>query len=134
MPAPRSFKQELVGAFGCPIAENPTQAMIEPAFRALGLDWRYLTVEVRPDDRRDARSVQWEGEYQVPADTGLLVNATSIGLSPDVHARVPVAAGSFRPGLLACDVIPNPPRTRFLAEAEARGCDTLDGLGMLVNQ
>ena len=43
-----NFKQELVGCFGFPVAENPTQAMIEPAFRAMGLDWRYLTLEVRP--------------------------------------------------------------------------------------
>jgi len=33
-----------------------------------------------------------------------------------------------------CDVIPNPPRTRFLEATEARGAITLDGLGMLVYQ
>jgi len=50
----RSFKQELVGVFGFPVAENPTQAMIEPAFADMGLDWRYLTVEVRwPSGRVD---------------------------------------------------------------------------------
>ena len=32
------------------------------------------------------------------------------------------------------DVIPNPPRTAFLEEAEARGCVAIDGLGMLVDQ
>jgi shikimate dehydrogenase len=31
-------------------------------------------------------------------------------------------------------VIPNPPQTPFLQEAEARGATTLDGLGMLVYQ
>src|SRR5262245_33166453 len=46
----RSFKQELVGVFGQPVAENPTQVMIEAAFRAMGLDWRYLTIEVAPAD------------------------------------------------------------------------------------
>src|SRR3954470_23040708 len=51
---PRSFKQELVGVFGQPVAENPTQAMIEAAFAALRLDWRYLTVEVAPADLADA--------------------------------------------------------------------------------
>ena len=44
-----NFKQELTACFGFPVAENPTQAMIEPAFAALGLDWRYLTLEVRPE-------------------------------------------------------------------------------------
>jgi shikimate dehydrogenase len=32
MPAPLSFKQELTGVFGFPVAENPTQAMMEPAY------------------------------------------------------------------------------------------------------
>ena len=45
-----NFKQELVGCFGFPVAENPTQAMIEPAFNALNLDWRYLTLEVSPEN------------------------------------------------------------------------------------
>ena len=49
-----NFKQELVGCYGYPVAENPTQAMIEPAFRALGLDWRYLTLEVRPEGLKAA--------------------------------------------------------------------------------
>ena len=50
MPKELNFKQELVGCFGFPVAENPTQAMMEPAFRAMGLDWRYLTLEVRPEN------------------------------------------------------------------------------------
>jgi shikimate dehydrogenase len=78
--------------------------------------------------------VRWQGDYRVPADTDLLINATSIGLYPDVEARVPVALESLGRDLVVCDVIPNPPRTRLLREAEARGCRTLDGLGMLVNQ
>ena len=35
---------------------------------------------------------------------------------------------------MVADVIFNPPRTVFLEEAGRRGCTTLDGLGMLVNQ
>lgn len=253
----RSFRQELVGVFGYPVAENPTQAMIEPAFAAMGLDWRYLTVEVRPDALGDAvqgaramnwrglnctiphkvavieyldrlspaaetigavncvvirdglllgdntdgkgflQSVQskrpvaglrgvilgaggaaraigvelalagaehltivnrdpgrgqtlarliaertgvatnfvvWEGEFSIPSGTGLVVNATSIGLYPDVDAKVPLRLDTLQPEMLVCDVIPNPPRTHLIREAEARGCTTLDGLGMLVNQ
>jgi shikimate dehydrogenase len=32
------------------------------------------------------------------------------------------------------DVIPNPPRTPLIRDAEAHGCRVLDGLGMIVNQ
>ncbi len=41
---------------------------------------------------------------------------------------------SLRPGLVVADVIPNPPRTLLVRQAEERGCTVLDGLGMLVNQ
>ena len=44
-----NFKQALTAAFGDPIAENPTQAMIEAAYRHHKLDWRYLTIEVKKD-------------------------------------------------------------------------------------
>jgi len=53
---PANFKAELVGCFGQPVAENPTGAMLEAAFRALGLNWRYLTVEVSRERLRDALS------------------------------------------------------------------------------
>ena len=52
-----NFKQELVGCFGFPVAENPTQAMIEPAFDDLGLEWRYLTLEVTPENLKDAQKL-----------------------------------------------------------------------------
>src|ERR1700722_2028289 len=45
---PANFKAELVACFGQPVAENPTGAMQEAAFSALGLNWRYLTIEVSP--------------------------------------------------------------------------------------
>src|SRR5215475_4600735 len=51
---PANFKAELVGCFGQPVAENPTGAMQEAAFQALGLNWRYLTVEAPPEKLRDA--------------------------------------------------------------------------------
>lgn len=239
-----NFRQELVGVFGQPVDENPTQAMIEAAFRHHGLDWRYLTIEVAFEDlgsavqgaramgfrgfnctiphkiaviphldsvadsarqigavntvvKRDneligentdgkgfieslrtvtdprgkrvvvlgaggaARAIAvelalagaahltvvnrrprelpveaefhlWDGDYVVPPGTDVLVNATPIGLYPDVDARVPVDPATF-PEIVA-DVIPNPPQTRLLEDAAARGCATLDGLGMLVGQ
>lgn len=264
MAATLNFKQELVAAFGQPITENPTQAMIEAAFRHHDLAWRYLTIEVAPDGLADAvrgaramgfrgfnctiphkvaviehldglgesaalmgavncvvrqpdgrmigentdgkgflealrpiadpaskavvvlgaggaaravtvelalagaRSIlvvnrsanrgqdladllakevtaksapgftsgyaAWDGDFVVPDGTDILVNATSIGLYPDIDARVPVALDSLQPGMVVADVIPNPPRTRLIRDAEARGCRVIDGLGMLVAQ
>jgi len=255
----RSYKEELVGVFGYPVAENPTCVMQQAAFEACGLQWRYLTIEVRPEQLADAmrglrafnmrginltiphkvavipyldrlspeaeligavntvvaqgseligyntdgkgflRSVRedagvdprgkrvvflgaggaaramavemalagashitivnrtptrgeelarhlrertnvtadyvpWQDEYVVPPDVDILINATSIGLFPNVTEMPRVAMSSVRRDLLVCDVIPNPPRTAFLAAAEQRGARTLDGLGMLVYQ
>ncbi|MFM7100004.1 MAG: shikimate dehydrogenase [Verrucomicrobiota bacterium] len=81
----------------------------------------------------DARAVAWRGEHPVPADTDIVINGTSIGLY-DPAARLPVDLTSLRPGMVAADVVFSPVQTRFLAEAAARGCRPLDGLGMLVNQ
>jgi len=253
----RSFKPELCCLFGKPVAENPTQPMIEAAFRHHGLDWRYVQFEIEPEALGDAvrgmramgfrggnvttphkvaivkhldriaesaslmgavncivrrgnelvgentdgkgfvqslrgktdpagkkvvilgaggaaRAIavelalagakslilvnrnpergreladllrsrtkvvteysRWEGDYRIPADADVLVNATSIGLYPDVQARIPLEASTIAPRMVVADVIPNPPDTRLLREARARGCAVLDGLGMLVNQ
>ena len=258
-----NFKQELVGCYGFPVAENPTQAMIEPAFEAMGLDWRYLTLEVKPDDlpaavagarafgfrgfnctiphkvaviehldglgesaalmgavncvvNRDGRFIgentdgkgfvssfrdiadpagksmlllgaggasraigvemalagvrkitlvnrsedrgrelealfrgkvneaaggglevdylPWEGDIAIPEGTDIVVNATSIGLFPDVDARVALDLETLRPEMVVADVIPNPPKTRLVRDATERGCQVIDGLGMLVAQ
>ena len=76
----------------------------------------------------------WDSDYSIPEDIDIVVNATSIGLFPDIQARVAVKQESLRPSLVVADIIPNPPRTRFVEEATARGCEVIDGLGMLVNQ
>ena len=253
----RSFKPELCCLFGKPVAENPTQPMIEAAFRHHGLDWRYVQFEIEPEALADAvrgmramgfrggnvttphkveivkhldrvaesaslmgavncivrrgdqlvgentdgkgfvhslrsktdpagkkavilgaggaaraiavelaiagaRSIvivnrspekahelaalivkgtgvpaeaePWEGDYEVPPDADVVVNATSIGLYPDITARIPLIVETLEPGMVVADVIPNPPDTRLLQAARGRGCAVLDGLGMLVNQ
>jgi shikimate dehydrogenase len=75
----------------------------------------------------------WKGSYSLPADTDILINATSIGLFPNVNDKPEVDYQSISPNMLVCDVIINP-MTPFLAEAEKRGSKILDGLGMLVYQ
>ncbi len=254
-----NYKFELVGVFGFPVAENPTCVMQDAAFAALDLQWRYLTIEVRPDALPDAirgaramgmkginltiphkvaviplldeispdaaligavntvrrdgdrfigentdgkgflrgvreeagmdprgrrivvlgaggaaraitvelalagaaqitiwnRSVErgqalcdhlqrrvkasarfesWSRTCVVGPDADILVNATSIGLFPDVDAMPDVDLKDARPDLLVCDVVPNPPETRLIKAARARGLKSLTGLPMLVYQ
>jgi shikimate dehydrogenase len=254
-----NYKSELVGVFGDPVAENPTGIMQEAAFKELGLNWRYLLIQVQRNNLGDAmkglkvfnmrgvnltiphkvevlkyldevtedaqlmgavntvrregdkligentdgkgflRSLQedaeidpagkeivvlgaggaaravtvelalagaaqitvvnrteergktlvkllndkmpvkaefvlWDHTYALPKQTDVLVNATSIGLYPNVEDRPELDYDTITASMTVCDVIPNPPRTPFLKEAETRGARTLDGLGMLVNQ
>ncbi|MDT3720686.1 shikimate dehydrogenase [Pseudomonas oryzihabitans] len=84
--------------------------------------------------RAAATYARWDRAFPIPADTDIIVNATPIGLFPDTAAHLDLNTDSLRPGLVVADVIPNPPRTHLIRDAEARGCVTLDGLGMLVNQ
>lgn len=252
-----NFKQELTACFGQPVSENPTQVMMEAAYRHHGLDWRYLTIEVAPQDlaaavagarvmgfrgfnctiphkvaviahldglgesaslmravncvvrrgekligentdgkgfvkslkelvdptgkravifgaggaaraigvevalagateltivnrsasrgkelaalltdkvRVKTNLVAWDQDYVVPEGVDIVINATSIGLFPDVDARLALDVNSLRSGMVVADVIPNPPKTRLVRDATARGCKVIDGLGMLVNQ
>ena len=36
--------------------------------------------------------------------------------------------------MVVADVVPSPPRTNLIKDAEVCGCTIVDGLGMLVNQ
>ncbi len=252
-----NFQQQLTGVFGYPVSENPSQVMVESAYRHHELDWRYLSLAVAPADlatavqgaramgfrgfnctlphkvavipyldsvgesaalmgavncvvRRgdrligentdgkgflqslrglidpagkqvvifgsggaaraisvelalagvrsiivvnrgeqrgqdlvtllrdkvgvEAQGVVWRGDYAIPRDIDVVINATSIGLYPDVDARVPLDLTTLTPNMVVADVIPNPPGTRLIRDAQARGCPVIDGLGMLVNQ
>jgi shikimate dehydrogenase len=81
----------------------------------------------------EAAHTVWSGDHAVPAGADIVINATSIGLyAPE--ARLPLDLATLRPGMVVADVVFNPVRTRLLADAAARGCRPLDGLGMLVNQ
>lgn len=254
-----NYKAELVGVFGHPVAENPTVVMQEAAFRALNLNWRYLTIEVHPQNlanafqgmramhfqginltiphkvevlkyldgvapdaalmgavntvrcegdkligentdgkgflqslKNDAKIdpqgtqvvvlgaggaaraitvelalagakqitivnrtprrgealvkllndktptsavfVPWDGTYAILPETDVVVNATSIGLFPNVDEKPDIDYTTITAAMTICDVIPNPPYTPFLQAADACGAKTLDGLGMLVYQ
>jgi 3-dehydroquinate dehydratase/shikimate dehydrogenase len=66
-------------------------------------------------------------------DADIIINATRVGMYPDVD-ETPVPADFLRPGMLAFDVVYNPAETRFLKEARARGCAVVSGIDMFVGQ
>ena len=254
----KNYRAELVGAFGCPIDENPTGVMEEAAFAAKGLHYRYLTIKVKKGDLKaamdgvramnmrginltiphkvevlqyldelspaaaiigavntvvnkdgrlfgentdgkgfirsledagvsvkdkhivvlgaggaaraisvecalsgakkvtivnvtrtrgeeltrllqektdaEAAYVSWDHTFSVPEDTDILVNATSIGLYPNVNEKPDVDYDTVTERMVVTDVVFNDPHTLFLQEAEKRGAKTVNGLGMLANQ
>jgi shikimate dehydrogenase len=76
----------------------------------------------------------WRGTWHIAGSDDLIVNATSIGLYPDVDAMPDVDLCGANPDALVADVVFNPPETPLLRAARRRGLRTLDGLSMLVYQ
>ena len=88
------------------------------------------------NERTTARAelAPWDGSYRIAPRTDIVVNATSVGLFPAVEDKLDLDPDTLREHMVVADVIPNPPRTQLIRDAEARGATALDGLGMLVNQ
>jgi shikimate dehydrogenase len=95
---------------------------------------RELTALINDKTKAAADFVLWDRTYSIDRAADIIVNATSIGLFPDVDGRLDIDLANARSEAIVADVIPNPPRTLLVRDAEARGLRTLDGLGMLVNQ
>lgn len=64
----------------------------------------------------------------------LVINTTPLGMTPREDVSPWPAELSWPAGALVYDLVYNPARTRFLADAEAAGCQVANGLGMLVHQ
>ena len=91
-----------------------------------------MTSDLRRSVASEVIFEPWTGTYTVPPDADVFVNATSIGLFPDIEAMPDVDLSGTR--AVVCDAVFNPPETRLLAEARRYGLKTLDGLSMLVYQ
>ncbi len=50
----KCYRSELIGLFGFPVDENPTVVIMEAAFKALELNYRYNTMLVYPEDLETA--------------------------------------------------------------------------------
>ena len=80
-----------------------------------------------------ASAVPWQGDYVVPPEADLLIQATSLGQDA-AKAGLPLALDSLRPELLIADVAANSPHAWLFNQAAQRGCQTVDGLTMFIEQ
>ena len=104
--------------------------------RAQELDWaKDLASRIGQTfgQKVDALELNRENLAKVLDKADVLVNATSVGMSPNVEA-IPLDADLLRQGLTVYDVVYNPIKTRLLREAEAVKAKTIAGLDMLVWQ
>lgn len=76
----------------------------------------------------------WDTTYQIPSDTDIVIQATSIGLFPNIDDTPDIDHQTLLPNMVVADGIHNPPQTKLLQAAQARGCQTVNGLQMLVGQ
>jgi len=125
------------------------------ASRAIAFQFAYsggeITIANRTEERADklardlrtgleeldrsshVRSIGLDRVASEIADADILINATSIGMHPDVGAS-PVSPDLLRPELVVFDIVYNPLHTRLLSEAEQRGAIAIGGVRMLVHQ
>ncbi|MDO4648231.1 MAG: shikimate dehydrogenase [Eubacteriales bacterium] len=68
------------------------------------------------------------------AESAMLINATSVGMAPNIDGTIIKDPSLFRPELIVSDVIYNPRETRLLREAREAGCSVFNGMYMLLYQ
>lgn len=71
---------------------------------------------------------------EAAAEADLIVNATSVGMVPDVAASPLPESQAFRRGVICYDMVYRPAHTRLMSQVEAAGGQAIGGLGMLVRQ
>lgn len=69
----------------------------------------------------------------VRLEAQVVVNATPIGMDPDLETS-PLNPRDLADGQIVYDIVYVPEKTRLIRDAEARGLETVGGLGMLVHQ
>ena len=68
------------------------------------------------------------------ADSVIYVNATGVGMKPFEGESLVTDASMLRSDLVVADVVYKPAKTKLLEMAEAQGCKTINGLGMMLYQ
>ncbi|ULJ75818.1 shikimate dehydrogenase [Rhizobium gallicum] len=87
------FLAEITGSFAMPAGENPTVAMIEAAYQHHGLNWRYINLEVSPENLKDAvagaRAMGWAGfNCSIPHKVAVIQHLDGLGESAEIIGAV----------------------------------------------
>ena len=104
--------------------------------RLLELDWaEELASRLSTIFHREVKALELveENLARVLDGADILVNATSVGMSPDTK-ETPVSFNLLKPGLIVFDIVYNPIKTRLLREAEEASAETISGVDMFVWQ
>jgi len=72
--------------------------------------------------------------YSLLSTLSLIVNATPLGMSPNVDASPWPTDLNFPPNAAVYDLVYNPRETRLVRDARAAGLPATTGLGMLIEQ
>jgi shikimate dehydrogenase len=104
--------------------------------RRLELDWAVeLARRISQTFSKKVEALELNRENLMKAleKADILVNATSVGMSPNIN-ETPVPPDLLRPGLIVYDIVYNPVKTKLLKDAEAAGAEIISGVDMLVWQ
>ncbi|MEX0370778.1 MAG: shikimate dehydrogenase [Tateyamaria sp.] len=93
---------------------------------------RVRAEKLADDFGKKVQVVDWVQAGNILEDSTLVVNTTSLGMIGKPSMRVPL--DGLRAGTVVTDLVYAPLRTDLLATADAAGCITVDGLGMLLHQ
>ena len=78
-------------------------------------------------------TINYENVYEAAADTQIVINATPVGMFPNIDDS-PVDLSRFAKLYAVADIVYNPSRTKFLQQAQEMGVKNAGGLSMLVAQ
>jgi shikimate dehydrogenase len=102
--------------------------------RAQELDWaKDIACLIRKELGKEVEVLELGNLAGALNGVDLLVNATSVGMSPSANVS-PVPAGLLTKAPLVFDIVYNPSKTKLLKDAEAVGAKTVGGVDMLAWQ
>lgn len=67
-------------------------------------------------------------------EADVIVQTTSVGMTPNSEETILEDTNWLNPNTVVCDIVYEPRQTRFMEQAQSRGCLTIGGIEMLVHQ